>query len=952
MVWWVTALLWTGTFLLSQLLAPDPQIENAKAGTLDDFNFPTATEGRVVPLVYGTEKIEGPNVVWYGGLRIVPITQKVKVNLFSSKTFVTGHKYYVGIQFGICLGEATLKRIFLGDIEVWRGSQSTEGSIKIKAKDLRGTLHFYPGTLTQSVNAYLAKHQSPTPAYRGICYAVWEGGYVGEQTSIKPWSFEVQRVPDSISLGGTMMVNTGDVNPIAVAHEILTNAEWGYGYPSSDINTSDFTAAAGTLFTEGNGMSFVLNTSTKATDVLKEIERQIDGRFRLDASSGQWVCDLIRDDYDLGSITALDNDNILELMNFTRGTWAQTVNEVRVMFKRRSNDYMEGYAPAQDMANIAAQGRVVPATYTYMGVKDDDLANALAWRELRATSFPFASARVRVDRTFWDAYVGMPIKFSYVCQDFEVTDIPMRVASLDVGNMDGPDISMDLIQDVFSHKVGVFNAEDIPGWTAPDTGLTPIPADEQIAFEAPYAISRRDDEPAEGRVLVGGASQGRAESGIYIDQRTYSGSPSGAYSSGGEVSGFMYIGLLAEDISIKNNKFNVTTDLSENDVLVGDDFNIGNNLMNLMLVGDELVSCGSAAGITGGLTLSNVRRAMCDTAPSAHSSGEPVYFLFVGASLVDQTVVPNYHMQIKLRPYSAEDAIANTDIGITTMTVDLDCRERRPYPPSNVALNGTVFPATTVSLDYQTGATHDTKGINIVLNRRDYRVYDEVSQLAVDAGSLAGDFPSNNSTEYRISVYDDPDGADALLFTTAWNGGSRTIFLPRTDILEATGGAIPSRLRIVVETRHDYSAVTYSSLQDVVFDFDSDSSDLTGDENLGVLDTSQISPAWIAPDTGTYSFSVGTALDSGKKVQARINAGAWSDIITGGGTSGNLVGVTAGDSIEIRHDDDVSTGPTLLYMASPISDEDAYAVLIFDDKYGPTYGGFGRAGFGTGPFGR
>lgn len=936
MVWWITALLWAGTFLLSQLLAPDPQIENAKAGTLDDFSFPTATEGRVVPLVYGTEKIDGPNVIWYGDLRIVPITQKVKVNLFSSKTFVTGYKYYVGIQFGICLGEATLKRVFLGDVEVWNGSQSTEGSIKIKAKNIKGTLHFYPGTLTQSVNAYLAKHQSPAPAYRGICYAVWERGYVGEQTTIKPWSFEVERVPDAISLGASMVVNDHDVNPIRVAHEILTNSEWGYGYPASDINTSSFGNAAALLKSEGNGMSFILNSATKATDVLKEIERQIDGRFRLDASSGQWVCDLVRNDYDIGSITALDNDNILELMNFTRGTWDQTVNEVRVMFKRRSHDYMEGFAPAQDMANIAAQGRVVPATYTYIGVKDDDLANALAWRELRATSFPFASARVRVDRTFWDAYVGMPIKFSYVCQDFEVTDIPMRVASLDVGNLDGPDITMDLIQDVFSHKVGVFNAEDIPGWTAPDTGLTPIPADEQIAFEAPYAISRRDDIPAEGRVWAGAASQGRAEAGIYIDQRTYIGSPTGSYSSGGEIAGFLYVGELAEDISIKDTSFDVTTTLDVGEVFVGDDFNIGQNLMNLMMIGDELVACGSASAITGGLALSSVRRAMCDTAPAVHTTGEPVFFLFAGGSLVDQAINPSYHMQVRLRPFSSEEAIASTDPGITTMTVDMNNRERRPYPPSVVKLNGTTWPDS-VAID---------SGVTVSINRRDWRIYDEVSQLEVDASTINTDFPAANSTQYRLSLLE----GESVIWTGSWNDGSASFSAMTLSkiILEYNG--LPFELKVVVETRHTYESVVYEALQIVAHDATVVSA-LIGDVYLGIMDTGQLSRPWTAPDAGNYAFEIEAAIAS--DLQVLVNhTFPLQTVIVAGNTTGTLTGITAGDIIEVRHTDSSSSDQVLLTIGSPVSDEDAFGVLTFENLYGPLYGGFGRAGFGTGPFGR
>lgn len=54
------------------LLMPTPQTENAKAAGLDEFNVTTNSNGRVVPIVFGTCKITG-NVLWYGDLRSSPL---------------------------------------------------------------------------------------------------------------------------------------------------------------------------------------------------------------------------------------------------------------------------------------------------------------------------------------------------------------------------------------------------------------------------------------------------------------------------------------------------------------------------------------------------------------------------------------------------------------------------------------------------------------------------------------------------------------------------------------------------------------------------------------------------------------------------------------------------------------------------------------------------------------
>ena len=51
---------------ISYALAPKPESPNP--ASLDDFDFPTAEEGRAVPVVFGTVRITGPNVIWYGDL--------------------------------------------------------------------------------------------------------------------------------------------------------------------------------------------------------------------------------------------------------------------------------------------------------------------------------------------------------------------------------------------------------------------------------------------------------------------------------------------------------------------------------------------------------------------------------------------------------------------------------------------------------------------------------------------------------------------------------------------------------------------------------------------------------------------------------------------------------------------------------------------------------------------
>jgi hypothetical protein len=60
--------------VVSYALMPKP--ESRPPAGLGDFNVPTAEVGREIPVLFGTRELKGPNVVWYGDLRVVPIKKK------------------------------------------------------------------------------------------------------------------------------------------------------------------------------------------------------------------------------------------------------------------------------------------------------------------------------------------------------------------------------------------------------------------------------------------------------------------------------------------------------------------------------------------------------------------------------------------------------------------------------------------------------------------------------------------------------------------------------------------------------------------------------------------------------------------------------------------------------------------------------------------------------------
>jgi hypothetical protein len=936
-MFWFTLILWAVSFAASELMAAQAAKKNkAKPAKLGNFTLPTASEDRRIPWIWGTIKQSGPNVIWYGNLRRKG--RKVKSGMFSKTT--VGYYYYLGIQFALAKGPCILKKIWYGENLIWTGSAGTGGDLyiqkapeqaanpnwptwsKIKIglfssvnfvihsydKVPSGTLQYYPGTSVQGPDGYLAYFQSPCPAYRNLAYAIFDG-YVGENTSIAPWSFELTRIPNGLALGDPT-VNTLDANPMNVAYEILTDV---YGFAAGDIDIAGWQAAAEVLRTEGNGFSWIVDSPRKASDVIKELEVQMDGHFYLDPASGQWRIELIRGGYDVNLLPVLDNTNVITCTLFSRGTWTGSTNEVRVEFNNRNNYYTDSSSVAQDLANMAIQAKRVPLTVDLPGVRIPELAGKIAWRELRSLSFPLAMARVECDRSLWYGHVGMAVVYNYNVD----APIVMRITKINVAKAAENAIEIDLTQDAFSTTAAGFETPS-SGWVPPTTDMSEFGT--TAIQEAPFALTRRADDITPVRLWAMAADQFDGATGFIMRIDGFDMGVVDDCTRNGE----LLADITATDTTIDVACYNVAAD----QFLVATATSVGQNLVNLVMIGDELVAPTSVTDIDGGVRLSGCYRGLCDTAQAPHLATEVAWFTNLGSGLSDSGSVAGSTVDVKIIPYNTEREVADAEVAVDPLTFDY--REDRPYPPTLLSLNASLFPAS-VDID---------SGVALTFNRRDRRIYDEVSQLAVDAETLDPTFPAAESTQYKAIVY----SGGVEIWSGAYNGGTATVSAPLVKILRYYVGC-PTDLEVGVRTRHN---ATYESQQDLKHTA-SVTSVLLDDFWFGILDTYQTSLPWTAPATGNYDFTLDVALDA--DLQAKVNGGALTTIIAAGNTIGTLNGVVVGDIIEIRHLDSTSADEALLMIDAPGVATDAYAVLIFTNVYW-TVGGFGRGGFGLGPFGR
>ena len=969
---WFTLILFVVTLVLSELLRPKPNIEDARPAGLGDFQFPTATEARVQPLIWGRNKISGPNVVWYGDLFQEAIREKVKTGLWSSTTVTKGFRYNVGVQFGICRGpDAALTRIWNGDTQVWSGYLNTDGATadinlpnQYGGEDLgngglTSTVEFYTGSTTQAVSPYLALHQDAgagtnrTPRYTGCCYLVArglgttaQGAYLGNSTSVKPWSFEVERYPAIFSGQSAGQHKIGqECNPMNVLYEILTNDEWGFGFPSGDLDLTSFKSASDTLISESNGFSMVLDRVISSSDLIKEIQRQIDGVVFLDHRTGLWTVKLARADYVIGSVPQLTDSNVKSVDDFTRGSWEDTTNTINVKYTKRETDgsgnvqYKDSFAPAQDMGNALISGGGTVSTMkanvgevSFPGVKTSALANNLAWRELRGQSYPLARCKLTVNREFWDLTIGDVVAWTNTALGF--TQLPMRITGIDYGKLTDNKIVIQVVQDVFEFAAATYGDPSDSLWDPPASTLADF--DDQVVMEAPYKLVTGDPafagDPWVGKIF---AAAGRTGSAVQfeITQRNAVGSPAGSFADAGTVISFMRIGALNADLAagtaLPTSTITIKPDAS-NQAQLQEAFSaspsttdLGVDLVNMILVNNEFMFVTSASNNGANVDLNTVYRGVLDTVQGNHSADDEVYLVFVGSGVSDASIANTNQCDVKL---VAEDAQGRFTGTTTTNNFTFNKRTERPYPPGYAVYNGSSLVRTnafnTPDLE-DNGSGENGQQFAVDWSRREYDNTNEITALYND-----NFFGIDPSTEYQVRVFVDPSGSNTEIASSpfAWQTGSGTVQVPRNEILEHAEAG--TEIRVQIQARHDSpkdaTVLTsrYTMIHDVV--------PTTVNSGLfylgGNLRASDISNAYSVATAGVHTVRIGAAYGS-SDVQVRINGGSWTNIILAGGTSGATASLSISDTIEVRHTTNQTPDPQFVEIENPSATRVAYGTF-------------------------
>jgi len=488
----VLTLLSVALSITTSLIAPKMDIEEPKPAGLGDFNFPTNLESRYIPVLWGTSRIDGQNITWYGDFKAQELDTGGKT---------VAYEYSFGFDLALCWGPVdSINAVQVDDGFVMKAGQTLAGnrapdnglSRSVGYSDsytwyvrddaffggqktgggIGGEMTFFFGTETQGASSYLrSKFEGQTvdlgdgpvdkrlliPKQTNICHMVWQGGKLGERANIPQFKIYLSRYPTSLTSAFSQLnvdsVNgQADANPAHVIYEILTDTNWGLGVDTSFIDVDSFIDVARQLYSENNGFSMSVDTPKQAKSIIDLITQQINGVLFQD-ENGKFKLSLLRRTYRTEDLAKFDyqgsvivESQISDSANITAGVNAINVVSATLTAAVEVDEWVR----VTNVTNSAsAFGKVVTknvstSTITLTGLDGEDISSVpnILGTAVNATIEKYEkipeltqSAVINVktaDRQSWaETFNVLQLKYLNRTQDFKET----VATAHDMGNL-------------------------------------------------------------------------------------------------------------------------------------------------------------------------------------------------------------------------------------------------------------------------------------------------------------------------------------------------------------------------------------------------------------------------------------------------------------------------------------------------------------------------------------
>lgn len=683
--------------------------DSAKDAAAQQLNIATAGSAYVVPVVFGTQRMAG-NFLRYeeDSFHSEAIEEEVETGGKGgggSETQVTGYKYYLSWEYGLCMGpvdgfwqilsDPGQKKLLDndGDMYAFGGANDIEVDADQLGEDEGGMIKIYKGSENQNREADEFDYHDDGMNYRHVCWAMFDDYHMGPNPAPNSYLFEITRWPvcrdenfDVISGLKTQGSNdTGrleyyDANPAAILYEVLTNKVWGRGMDPSMIDIQSFKDASDFFADNNLGMSLTISEQQSISDIVESIRLHVDTILVWNGSEVR--CRVLMDpDTAYGDIIKVDANAIRDL-ELTRPAWPDVENEVRFEFVSREDNYQEQNVVMQNLGAIAASGEIKSRKIGLRGFSTWEAADHAARRILNDISYPAATIRFKIDRYGSIIECGDIIRLEWSeWSDGTVTSF-WRVSHVSDAQQDEQGIEITALEEVempAQESVPTTIEQPVKAWQQ----ATPIAKGEVTLAPPKGQAPLLDLIPSSVYEMPPLLTQGESNQLLFLCQRKTTAQQSAAiyWSRGGAndfkglankpcwaITGTLVGAMTTEYRDINRdatgiviqlnqdtfdgptllgsaNKVQATTD--HMDVLIA-------KPQDLLVIDREVFQIGQATSLGGGqYRLTNYIRARYDTAQASHSNGATVAFiptLSPTSYIAEQGQVPNYEA-IDFRAY-------------------------------------------------------------------------------------------------------------------------------------------------------------------------------------------------------------------------------------------------------------------------------------------------------------
>jgi hypothetical protein len=477
----LVAALGVGLYAMSARRPMKITMKDRAPNSFDSFQTTTTQEGMIVPWICGTIRLPG-NLLWYGGLTTVPITETYKYKVPDSgisglfggtktkkETVVVGHKYYMDLWFGVAEGpNVTISGFFkdgkgvydpdTGDFTGAPGSYNTGGQ------------DTYP-PFSSSIGTYVTKCNP-------LCHLWMQQAYLGDDVNNVPnYSFVASRsVFSGVSPGST---GYGPC-PASLIYEFLLDG----GALATDIDITSFNAASTIWAAKSYGMNLRFNQQSNVRDRINYVFTHVDGVLYIDEED-KYILKAYQDS-DAADWTVDEAD--FKTFQFQRQTWDDCYNHFSATFIDGLQEFTERSVQVRNSATKAIMGYERSMSVDLAGFNRQWIAQQRLEEIMKNHSYPKGFIDGTLGPEFEKMKPGDVIDISHT--DYGIVSALYRVVDVQGNDISTLEVKFKAEEMLGGTYSGTYAESGTSQWTNPD--YTPDPPGHQWVIELPNIGNNTD----------------------------------------------------------------------------------------------------------------------------------------------------------------------------------------------------------------------------------------------------------------------------------------------------------------------------------------------------------------------------------------------------------------------------------------------------------------------------